>query len=37
MGRKTDPDGYHRLPELAGGWGNPRMRNEMQFLVLDGL
>ncbi|KJZ71352.1 hypothetical protein HIM_09235 [Hirsutella minnesotensis 3608] len=29
--------GGRRLPEMAGGWGNPRMRNETEFLVLDGL
>ena len=22
---------------MVGGWGNPRMRNETEFLVLDGL
>ena len=27
----------YRLPEMAGGWGNPRMRNETQFLILDGM
>ena len=27
----------YRLPEMAGGWGNPRMRNEPEFLVLDGM
>ncbi|PKS12594.1 hypothetical protein jhhlp_000802 [Lomentospora prolificans] len=27
----------YRLPEMAGGWGNPRMRNETEFLILDGL
>ncbi|RYO97208.1 hypothetical protein DL763_002869 [Monosporascus cannonballus] len=27
----------YRLPEMAGGWGNPRMRNEKEFLILDGL
>jgi hypothetical protein len=26
----------YRLPEMAGGWGNPRMRQEPAFLVLDG-
>jgi len=26
----------YRLPEMAGGWGNPRMRDEPVFLVLDG-
>jgi hypothetical protein len=26
----------YRLPEMAGGWGNPRMRNEPVFLALDG-
>jgi hypothetical protein len=24
------------LPEMAGGWGNPMMRNEKEFLILDG-
>lgn len=27
----------YRLPEMAGGWGNPLMRNQAEFLVLDGL
>ncbi|KAF4464172.1 rta1 domain [Fusarium albosuccineum] len=27
----------YRIPEMAGGWGNPRMRNEKEFLLLDGL
>jgi RTA1 like protein len=27
----------YRIPEMAGGWGNPRMREEPTFLVLDGL
>jgi hypothetical protein len=27
----------YRIPEMAGGWGNPRMREEDTFLVLDGL
>lgn len=27
----------YRIPEMAGGWGNPRMREEVAFLVLDGL
>jgi hypothetical protein len=27
----------YRLPEMAGGWGNPRMRDEPEFLVLDGM
>lgn len=27
----------YRLPEMAGGWGNPRMRNETEFLILDGM
>lgn len=27
----------YRLPEMAGGWGNPRMRDEPTFLVLDGM
>jgi len=26
----------YRLPEMAGGWGNPRMREEPVFLTLDG-
>jgi len=26
----------YRLPEMAGGWGNALMRNEDEFLVLDG-
>jgi hypothetical protein len=26
----------YRIPEMAGGWGNPRMRDEPTFLVLDG-
>lgn len=25
------------IPEMAGGWGNPLMQNEMEFLVLDGM
>lgn len=29
-------DIYHSLPEMAGGWGNPMMRNEKEFLILDG-
>lgn len=27
----------YRIPEMAGGWGNPRMREEATFLILDGL
>ncbi|RDW91759.1 putative RTA1 protein [Coleophoma crateriformis] len=27
----------YRLPEMAGGWGNPRMKVEPEFLVLDGM
>jgi hypothetical protein len=27
----------YRLPEMAGGWGNPRMRDEPTFLTLDGM
>ncbi|KAF1919433.1 RTA1 like protein-domain-containing protein [Ampelomyces quisqualis] len=27
----------YRLPEMAGGWGNALMRNEFEFLVLDGM
>jgi hypothetical protein len=26
----------YRIPEMAGGWGNSRMRDEPPFLVLDG-
>jgi hypothetical protein len=26
----------YRIPEMAGGWGNPRMRDEPVFLALDG-
>jgi hypothetical protein len=26
----------YRVPEMAGGWGNPRMREEPVFLALDG-
>ncbi|CZT24618.1 uncharacterized protein RCC_10343 [Ramularia collo-cygni] len=26
----------YRLPEFAGGWGNPLMREETEFLILDG-
>lgn len=26
----------YRIPEMAGGWGNSRMRDEPEFLVLDG-
>ncbi|KEF59019.1 uncharacterized protein A1O9_03862 [Exophiala aquamarina CBS 119918] len=27
----------YRIPEMAGGWGNPLMRNETEFLLLDGM
>ena len=27
----------YRLPEMAGGWGNPTMQHETEFLILDGL
>ncbi|PLB49993.1 RTA1 like protein [Aspergillus steynii IBT 23096] len=27
----------YRIPEMAGGWGNELMRNEDEFLVLDGM
>lgn len=27
----------YRLPEMAGGWGNPLMQNEKEFLLLDGM
>ncbi|KAJ5389246.1 RTA1 domain protein [Penicillium cataractarum] len=26
----------YRLPEMAGGWGNPLMQKETEFLILDG-
>lgn len=25
------------IPEMAGGWGNPLMQKEDEFLVLDGM
>ncbi|PYI00063.1 RTA1 like protein [Aspergillus ellipticus CBS 707.79] len=27
----------YRVPEMAGGWGNPLMQKENEFLVLDGM
>lgn len=27
----------YRIPEMAGGWGNRLMRNEKEFLLLDGM
>lgn len=27
----------YRLPEMAGGWGNPLMQKETEFLLLDGM
>ncbi|KAL9109803.1 MAG: hypothetical protein Q9187_008122 [Circinaria calcarea] len=27
----------YRIPELSGGWANPIMRNEPDFIVLDGV
>ncbi|OGM43818.1 putative RTA1 domain protein [Aspergillus bombycis] len=27
----------YRIPEMAGGWGNPLMQREDEFLVLDGM
>jgi hypothetical protein len=27
----------YRIPEMAGGWGNSLMRNEKEFLLLDGM
>ncbi|KAE8354034.1 RTA1 like protein-domain-containing protein [Aspergillus coremiiformis] len=27
----------YRIPEMAGGWGNPLMKKEAEFLVLDGM
>jgi hypothetical protein len=29
--------GSYSLPEMAGGWGNALMRNETEFLILDGM
>ncbi|PYI28060.1 RTA1-domain-containing protein [Aspergillus indologenus CBS 114.80] len=26
----------YRLPEMVGGWGNPLMQNEKEFMILDG-
>ncbi|KAL2069249.1 hypothetical protein VTL71DRAFT_15587 [Oculimacula yallundae] len=26
----------YRIPEMAGGWKNPLMRNEVEFMILDG-
>ncbi|KAH8654035.1 RTA1 like protein-domain-containing protein [Tricladium varicosporioides] len=26
----------YRIPEMAGGWGNKLMRNEVEFMILDG-
>ncbi|KAK3673999.1 hypothetical protein LTR78_006201 [Recurvomyces mirabilis] len=26
----------YRVPEMAGGWGNPLMRNQAEFMVFDG-
>jgi hypothetical protein len=26
----------YRIPEMAGGWGGPKMRHEAEFMVLDG-
>lgn len=26
-----------RLPEMVGGWGNPLMQKEVEFLILDGM
>jgi hypothetical protein len=27
----------YSIPEMAGGWGNPLMQKEDEFLVLDGM
>ncbi|KAJ5544475.1 hypothetical protein N7535_007126 [Penicillium sp. DV-2018c] len=27
----------YRIPEMAGGWGNPLMQEENEFLILDGM
>jgi hypothetical protein len=27
----------YRIPELTGGWGSPLMRNEVEFIVLEGV
>ncbi|KAI4743429.1 RTA1-domain-containing protein [Aureobasidium sp. EXF-12298] len=27
----------YRIPEMVGGWGNPLMQNEKEFLILDGM
>ncbi|KKK15208.1 hypothetical protein P175DRAFT_0344594 [Aspergillus ochraceoroseus IBT 24754] len=27
----------YRIPEMAGGWGNPLMQRENEFLILDGM
>ncbi|KAH0289022.1 RTA1-domain-containing protein [Aureobasidium namibiae CBS 147.97] len=27
----------YRIPEMVGGWGNPLMQNETEFLILDGM
>ncbi|KAE8341864.1 hypothetical protein BDV24DRAFT_150973 [Aspergillus arachidicola] len=27
----------YRIPEMAGGWGNPTMRNEAEFMIFDGV
>lgn len=37
IGMLTGISTTYRIPEMAGGWGNPRMRNEQDFLILDGL
>jgi len=26
----------YRIPEMSGGWGNPLMQNETEFMILDG-
>lgn len=28
---------FFKLPEMAGGWGNPLMQKENEFLLLDGM
>jgi hypothetical protein len=27
----------YRIPEMVGGWGNPLMQNQTEFLILDGM
>jgi hypothetical protein len=32
---QSSADDIRSIPELSGGWGNPRMRDETAFLILD--